>query len=127
MTTTDTSNVAAKNAVGKLTKGTKPKRRMARPANAESKAQADPVVLGGAVRAPTLAKPDKAPRVTKSATVIALLQRERGATLAEMIEATGWLPHTTRAALTGLKKKGHVIVRDKRGDVTCYCIAPAAA
>ena len=41
---------------------------------------------------------------SKSAAVIALLQREQGATLAEMIEATGWLPHTTRAALTGLKK-----------------------
>ena len=69
----------------------------------------------------------EAARMTKSASVIALLQRERGATLAEMIEATGWLPHTTRAALTGLKKKGHVIARDKRGDVTCYCITPAAA
>lgn len=36
--------------------------------------------------------------------VIALLSREQGATLAELIEATGWLPHTTRAALTGLRK-----------------------
>ena len=39
-----------------------------------------------------------------------------------MVKATGWLPHTTRAALTGLKKKGHTIQRDKRGDVTCYRI-----
>jgi len=58
MTTTDTSNAAARNAVGKLTKGSKPKRRMARPANAESEAQADPAVIGDAARAPTLAKPD---------------------------------------------------------------------
>ena len=49
-----------------------------------------------------------------------------GATLAELVEATGWLPHTTRAALTGFRKKGHVIERSKRSDVTCYRIAAAA-
>jgi hypothetical protein len=63
---------------------------------------------------------------SKIAEVIALLTRQEGATLAEMIEATGWLPHTTRAALTGLKKKGHTIERSKRGDVTSYCIASEA-
>jgi hypothetical protein len=67
------------------------------------------------------------PRATsKSAAVIALLQREQGATLPELIEATGWLPHTTRAALTGLRKKGHVIEKTKRDDVTCYRIATVA-
>ena len=69
--------------------------------------------------APAPAKPE---RKTKSAAVIALLKRGEGATLAELIEATGWLPHTTRAALTGLKKKGHVIEKSKRGDATCYRI-----
>jgi hypothetical protein len=70
---------------------------------------------------------DVAPRVgSKSAAVIALLQREQGATLIEMVEATGWLPHTTRAALTGLRKKGHAIAKGKRGDVTCYTIVVAA-
>jgi DNA-binding MarR family transcriptional regulator len=42
-----------------------------------------------------------------------LLQREEGATLGELIDATGWLPHTTRAALTGLRKKGHAIEKTK--------------
>lgn len=37
-------------------------------------------------------------------TVLALLNREGGAALSELVEATGWLPHSTRAALTGLKK-----------------------
>jgi hypothetical protein len=55
--------------------------------------------------------------------VIALLQRPEGATLAGIVEATGWLPHTTRAALTGLKKKGHTLTKGKRGDVTYYSIA----
>jgi hypothetical protein len=60
----------------------------------------------------------KAP--TKSTSVLTLLQREVGATLAELIEATGWKPHTIRAALTGLRKKGHTIERCKRDDLTCY-------
>lgn len=58
--------------------------------------------------------------------IIALLLRPEGATLAEMTEATGWLAHTTRAALTGLRKKGHTIEKTKRGDVTCYRIARVA-
>jgi DNA-binding IclR family transcriptional regulator len=57
--------------------------------------------------------------------VLALLHRDAGATLAERVEATGWLPHTTRAALTGLKKKGYVIEKSKRGDVACYRIVEA--
>lgn len=36
--------------------------------------------------------------------VIDLLARKEGASLDEMIAATGWLPHTTRAALTGLRQ-----------------------
>ncbi|RYD29015.1 MAG: DUF3489 domain-containing protein, partial [Lysobacteraceae bacterium] len=52
-----------------------------------------------------------APRVTKASTVVALLSQPAGATLPELITATGWLPHTTRAALTGLRKRGHIIVR----------------
>ena len=67
------------------------------------------------------------PRASKTSAVVALLQRGGGATLPELIAATGWLPHTTRAALTGLRKKGHVVDRTKRGDVTCYRIVPVAA
>ena len=65
-------------------------------------------------------------RETKIGKVIALLERDEGATLEEMVKATGWQPHTTRAALTGLKKKGHTIDRDKRNDVTCYRLAKSA-
>jgi hypothetical protein len=64
--------------------------------------------------------------ISKIGTVLSLLQHEEGATLDEMVAATGWLPHTTRAALTGLRKKGHVIAKDKRGDTTCYRIAAGA-
>ena len=51
---------------------------------------------------------------TKIANVISLLQREQGATLRELIAATDWLPHTARAALTGLRKRGYVIERHAR-------------
>lgn len=59
---------------------------------------------------------------SKISTVINLLKRDQGATLDEMVKTTGWLPHTTRAALTGLKKKGHTLEKSMRDDVTCYRI-----
>jgi hypothetical protein len=62
---------------------------------------------------------------TKQALLIGLLQRDGGASLDQMVAATGWLPHTTRAALTGLKKKGHVVTKDKVDGVTRYSIASA--
>lgn len=66
----------------------------------------------------------KAPK--KIDTVVGLLRREQGATLSELIDATGWLPHTTRAALSGLRKKGHAIERATRDSATCYSITAAA-
>ncbi|AEG49192.1 hypothetical protein Sphch_1504 [Sphingobium chlorophenolicum L-1] len=63
---------------------------------------------------------------TKSALVLGMLQREGGATLDELTSATSWLPHTARAALTGLRKKGHAIEKRKRGEVTCYHLAGQA-
>ena len=66
------------------------------------------------------------PRTTKVSTVLALLKRDGGATLPDLIAATGWLPHTTRAALTGLRKKGHAIERTRRDEVTCYRMVRSA-
>lgn len=63
---------------------------------------------------------------SKISQVIALLSREEGATLAELVEATGWQPHTTRAALTGLRKKGRTLNKSKRGEVTCYKLGEGA-
>lgn len=71
------------------------------------------------------APPVPAAPVKKTDLVLTLLGREQGATVAEMMAVTGWLAHTTRAALTGLRKKGHVLVRTKRDDVTCYRLAAA--
>ena len=64
-------------------------------------------------------------KVTKRDQLAALLVRDEGATLDQMIAATGWLPHTTRAALTGLKKRGYAIDSDKVDGVRTYrAVAP---
>jgi hypothetical protein len=55
-----------------------------------------------------------APRAgTKIADVVNLVQRDCGATLEELVAATGWLPHTARAALTGLRKRGFAVSIDR--------------
>ena len=62
---------------------------------------------------------------TKQALIAGLLAREQGATLDELIAATGWLPHTTRAALTGLRRKGFALDKSSREDgKTAYRIEP---
>jgi DNA-binding MarR family transcriptional regulator len=65
-------------------------------------------------------------RGSKKDLLIELLRRPDGATLNDLVTATGWQPHTTRAALTGLRKKGHVVEKTKRDDATCYRIAEVA-
>jgi len=50
---------------------------------------------------------------SKLAEAIALLSRKGGAGIEELIAATGWLPHTTRAALTGLRKRGYGVERSR--------------
>ena len=66
-------------------------------------------------------------RGTKIAGVIELLQGSNGVTLAELVAKTRWLPHTARAALTGLRKRGYAVRIDRadkaRGSV--YRIEPS--
>ena len=60
---------------------------------------------------------------TKSAAVTALLNRGKGATLAEICKTTQWQTHSARAFLTGLRKKGFVITREQHGgEGTAYRI-----
>ena len=91
--------------------------------------QAGRDVLGAGAKEPegerVVTQPSPPP-TSKIVTVLSLLKREEGATLRELVEATGWLPHTTRAALTGIRKKGHAVAKSKRGAATCYTI-PAEA
>ena len=52
--------------------------------------------------------------LSKSATVIKLLSRAKGASLAEVTAVTSWQPHSVRAFLSGLRKKGHLLTREQR-------------
>jgi hypothetical protein len=80
--------------------------------SSKAKNAANMAATPSATAAPTSPAPRQG---TKIARVIALLQRDQGAKLDELIAATGWLPHTARAALTGLRHRGYD-VRLERGE-----------
>jgi Protein of unknown function (DUF3489) len=102
----------------------------------------------GLVRSPELAQPGRtaadvlappsphrlasprAPRAgTKLAVAIETLRAIEGATITELSEAMGWLPHTTRAVLTGLRRRGYVLTLDRSDERrgSAYRIAVANA
>lgn len=68
--------------------------------DAPSKGQASPSPLSWCPRAGS-----------KQALLISLLMAAEGASLDTIVAATGWLPHTVRAAVTGLRKRGYAIAR----------------
>jgi len=59
------------------------------------------------------AKP-KADRTNKKAEVIAMMKRAKGATLAEIMKATGWQPHTVRGFVSILGSKGGEKIESSR-------------
>ncbi len=95
--------------------------------------EADAKILTAASKRPIGTKTDAKQGVafrdgSKSALLVKMLSAKNGATLPAMEDATGWLPHTMRAALTGLRKKGFVLSRDRQpGKNSIYKIADGAA
>jgi len=55
---------------------------------------------------------------TKTATLVALLERPHGATLSNLMQASGWQPHSVRGFLSGTlgKKMGRTVVSLKHAD-----------
>lgn len=52
---------------------------------------------------------------TKQATLIAMLRAPEGATIQQIVDATGWQPHTVRGAMAGaLKKKLGLMVTSEK-------------
>src|SRR4051794_17742791 len=61
---------------------------------------------------------------SKQAHIVKMLSRKVGATLEALVDAAGWLPHTTRAALTGLRKRGYTVLLERQdGKPSLYRIA----
>jgi hypothetical protein len=68
------------------------------------------------------------PGATKSAAVMKMLARARGATILEVATATAWQAHSVRAYFSGLRKKGIVLVRETRkSGEGAYRVETAAA
>ena len=57
-----------------------------------------------------------APRVTKQATLLLLLGRSEGASIDDMMQATGWLPHSVRGFLAGTVKKQGLPLTSRKAD-----------
>jgi biotin operon repressor len=62
---------------------------------------------------PSTSGTERPPASTKRAKLIELLERGEGASVAEIGERLGWLPHTVRAAITGLRHAGRQVTRSK--------------
>ncbi len=60
---------------------------------------------------------------TKLDKVIAMLRRKSGASVSDIAATTGWQPHTVRAALSGLRKRGLGLIREKGRDGSVHRIA----
>lgn len=79
------------------------------------------------------AEPPQPRAGSKQGQLITMLSRDEGASIVEIATALNWLPHTTRAALTGLRHKGYELGRQMGGErgslyrITAMLItAPAA-
>ena len=61
----------------------------------------------------------------KIATVVALLRRPKGASIADMCKSTGWQAHSVRGALSGAikKKLGLKVASEKTNGLRTYRIA----
>jgi hypothetical protein len=96
--------------------------------NKATRTTSDTANVVGCVEPSCAATAPVSPRAgTKIAAVVAMLAGDKGATVDELVAATGWLPHTTRAALTGLRKRGYALTSNRpdrtRGSI--YRIVPA--
>jgi hypothetical protein len=75
-----------------------------------------PTAERAALGAASVSRAEQPPPSTKRAQLIGLLERPEGASVAEIGQRLGWLPHTVRAAISGLRKAGREVTRSKDVD-----------
>ena len=98
MTTSQTDNVTTKSVTAEAAKALRAKPKAKRAAAPKPAAH-------------------EATRWTKQATLVSLLQRPEGASIAELVEATGWQNHSIRGAISfTLKKKLGLNVTTQRDE-----------
>ena len=93
------------------------------------KPQASAKATANLVRRGTLAEKRKdaaqAPRETKLAGLITLMREKHGASIDQLVKATGWQKHSVRGAISGTIKKrlGLKVISEKSDDGRTYRIA----
>ena len=75
--------------------------------------QSEPISEGADLAIPAVPGADGPRASTKRAVLIGMLERSEGASIAEIGQRLGWLPHTVRAAITGLRHAGREVTRSK--------------
>ena len=96
----------------------------ARRANAERRRkEAHPA----AVKAVAPQDPNHTRQPSKLEVIRGLLELPSGASLEELVSATGWQSHSVRAGMTGLRKQGLSIMREKVDGTTRFAIETQAA
>jgi len=84
-----------------------------------------PTAASADVGAGRVSGANQPPASTKRAKLITMLERPDGASVAEIGQRLGWLPHTVRAAITGLRRAGRAVTRSKDADDrSVYRLAP---
>lgn len=75
----------------------------------------------------TPALPAPAAKSSKKQVLIDLLHKQNGATLQQLMDATGWQQHSVRGALANLKKKDNLQVESERRSDARYFFIQAPA
>lgn len=82
-----------------------------------SQAKREPTATGPTARQQTNGAAVTFRNGTKGSTIVGLLKLKGGATIAELIKATGWQAHSVRGFLSGaLKKKARMTIASEKGD-----------
>jgi hypothetical protein len=81
-----------------------------------TRSRSKPTAVRTDVATDSVSGADQPPAGTKRARLIAMLERPEGASVDDVGQQLGWLPHTVRAAITGLRQTGRAVTRSKDAD-----------